>query len=205
MYSLVATNLAKRFGRRAVFSDVSLEVSAGQALAVVGPNGSGKTTLLLALLGAHHVSRGRVTFLQDDSPLDEAAIRSRTVLVSPYLNLYDNLSAEENLVFFVSVAGGQATGRELQQAMERVGLDGRGGDLVRSYSSGMKQRLKYALALLRDPGFLFLDEPSSNLDEQGKKMVFGLVEEYRSDRVVVIATNEREEQDLAQQVCRLGG
>ena len=205
MFSLRAVNLAKRFGPRRVFTDISFDVAPGRPLAVIGPNGSGKTTVLLTLLRMYHPSGGEVAYLDGETALDAARIRTRSVLVAPYVNLYDGLTAEENLVFFLSASGGHATGKQINTVMARVGLEGRGGDMVRSYSSGMKQRLKYALAILRQPTFLFLDEPTANLDDDGRRVVFELVEEYRTDHVVVLATNETEEKELARQVCQLGG
>lgn len=184
-------------------SDISFEVAAGGSLAIVGPNGSGKTTLLLLLLGQYHPTRGKVTFLEDDRPMEMESVRGRTALVAPYLNLYDHLTAEENLVFFSTVAGRPAGGRRINDLLQRVGLEGRGHDQVRAYSSGMKQRLKYAVALMKEPDFLFVDEPTSNLDEAGKRMVFDLLSTYRKRAVVVIATNEPEEQQLADQLCRV--
>ncbi|RKX21523.1 MAG: transcriptional regulator, partial [Candidatus Zixiibacteriota bacterium] len=164
MYSLVADTLGKRFGPRKVLADISFELQTNDSLAVVGDNGSGKTTLLMLLLGFHAPTRGRVVFRKGSEQLSDAEIRSCASLVSPYLCLYDNLTAEENLVFFATVSGGSITGKQLNTLLERVGLEGRGTDLAASYSSGMKQRLKYAVALLKDPAFLFLDEPMSNLD-----------------------------------------
>lgn len=203
MFTLRTENLSKRFGPRRVFKDISFELSTGDSIAVIGPNGSGKSTMLMTLLGTYQPTKGSLAYLEDNVPLDRDQIRNLTSLVSPYLNLYDNLTGEENLSFFATVSGGHITGQELNALLERVGLDGRGPDLVRSYSSGMKQRLKYAVALLGDPAFLFLDEPTSNLDRAGKEIVFGIVEEYRSKAVIVIATNEEEEQSLASQICRI--
>ncbi|MBD3403882.1 ATP-binding cassette domain-containing protein [candidate division GN15 bacterium] len=205
MYRLTAKALAKRFGSRKVFSDISFEVGSGEVLAIVGPNGSGKSTLLMTLLGEYRPSKGEVIFSNDGSPLEEASVQATTSLVSPYLNLYDSLTAEENLVFFASVAGASVTGKTINGLLSRVGLEGRGADLVRAYSSGMKQRLKYALALMNGPEFLLLDEPTSNLDDQGKAIVYEIIEEYAGRAVVVIATNESEEQRFASQFCRLGG
>lgn len=205
MYRLSVSDLSKRFGSRKVFSGVSFDVLTGETLAVVGPNGSGKSTLLMTLLGEIRPSKGAVTFADDGGVLTETVLQRTTSLVSPYLNLYDSLSGEENLVFFSQVAGAHATGKEINALLCRVGLEGRGSDLVRAYSSGMKQRLKYALALMNQPEFLFLDEPTSNLDEDGKKIVYDIIEEYGRRAVVVIATNETEDQRFASQFCRLGG
>ncbi len=88
--------------------------------------------------------------------------------------------------------------------LERVGLSGRGDDLVAGYSSGMKQRLKYAVVLLAKPGILLLDEPTSNLDDAGKKIVAEIIAKQKSDGIVVIATNESEDLKQVENVIRLG-
>ncbi|MCP4686061.1 MAG: ABC transporter ATP-binding protein [bacterium] len=204
MFKLTADNLGKRFGERKVFSEIAFELSTGDSLAVTGPNGSGKSTLIMLLLGYHHATRGEVGFHEDNEPLSDSQIRSQTSLVSPYLNLYDHLTGEENLTFFATVSGGHVTGKRVDELLALVGLEGRGVDMVGSYSSGMKQRLKYAAALLNEPAFLFLDEPTSNLDDRGKGIVAQIVEEYRKKSIVVVATNEKEELSFASQICRLG-
>ena len=204
MFTLTADNLGKRFGERKVFADISFQLTTGNSLAVTGPNGSGKSTLVMLLLGYYHPTRGEVHFKEEDRSLPESRIRSRTSLVSPYLNLYDHLTGEENLTFFSTVAGGHVTGKRIDELLRMVGLEGRGVDMVGAYSSGMKQRLKYALALLNEPDFLFLDEPTSNLDERGKGIVAEIIEEYRQRAIVVVATNEEEELSFASQLCRLG-
>lgn len=203
MYKVVAKNLSKRFGPRKVFTNLNFELTTGDSMAVVGPNGSGKSTLLMTLLGSYRPSKGELTYFSDEGVMDRDRTRSETSLVSPYLNLYDNLSGEENLNFFATVAGQIITGSALNDLLDRVGLGGRGDDLVRSYSSGMKQRLKYAMAIMTEPAFLFLDEPTSNLDRSGKDIVIGIIEEFRSKAIVIIATNEEEEIALASQICRV--
>ena len=201
MYNLNVSGLSKRFGARKVFSDIDFALQTGQSLAVVGPNGSGKSTLLKVLLTLLRATRGKVSYLNDDKPMDEAAIRGGTSFVAPYLNLYDHLTAEENLVFFSSVAGDHVTGKDVNRLLAMVGLEGRGADFVAGYSSGMKQRLKYAVALLNKPQFLFLDEPTSNLDDAGKAIVTDIIEQHRRDSIIIIATNEQQEYGLAESVC----
>ncbi|MFH1374500.1 MAG: ATP-binding cassette domain-containing protein [bacterium] len=183
---------------------MQFELTTGQSLAVTGPNGSGKTTLLMTLLSLYRPSRGQVVFSQDGKRLDDSRRRAMTSLVAPYLNLYDQLSAEENLKFIATLTGHAVTGKQLDTLLARVGLQGRGCDPVGEYSSGMKQRLKYAVALLKEPAFMFLDEPSTNLDEEGRQLIRSIIEEYRSRSMIVIATNDPEESRLAQQQLRLG-
>lgn len=203
MYRIEAENLSKRFGERVVFSKINFTLETGDSLAIVGPNGSGKSTLLKIMLSLLVPTKGQVTYYQDEKKLDDSQIRSSVSFVSPYLNLYDHLTAEENLKFFSTVAGGNISGKGINNLLESVGLEGRGMDYVNEYSSGMKQRLKYAVALLKDPKYLFLDEPTSNLDDDGKKIVVDLLEHYRKDSIIVIATNEKEEYALAEQQCRV--
>lgn len=203
MYSLIVENLGKRFGHRKVFSKINFELHSGDSIAIVGSNGSGKSTLLKVILSLLVPSKGTVEYKNEHTVLTDDNFRSYVSFVSPYLNLYDHLTAEENLVFFSTVAGFNVTGKEINFLLAKVGLEGRGMDYVMEYSSGMKQRLKYAVALLKKPEFLFLDEPTSNLDDDGKKIVFDIIEEYRKDSIILIATNEKEEYDLAKNIVRL--
>ncbi len=204
VFKLTVTDLAKRFGPRRVFSRLAFELATGDSLAVVGPNGSGKSTLLMTLLMLYRPTKGRIEYTDSDQRLEESRLRSLTSFVSPYLNLYDQLTAEENLKFFATVTGGSVTGKQIDRLLAKVSLQGRGCDLVAEYSSGMKQRLKYAVALLKSPAFLFLDEPGANLDEEGKRLVAGIIDEYRSHCIIIIATNDREESSLAEKQLRLG-
>lgn len=201
---LKAVNLGKNFGRRTVFSSIEFELKTGDSIAITGDNGSGKTTLIKTLIQLIRPSKGEIIHLENDTPVDENRFRAVVSFVAPYLNLYDQLSGEENLKFFASVRGQEITGKEIEFILNKVGLSGRGLDLVSSYSTGMKQRLKYALALSHKPKVLFLDEPMSALDDSGKEIVKDLLESIRMECITVIATNEKEEYALARQQCRLG-
>lgn len=203
MYNITVKNLSKRFGYRKVLSDISFSLSTGESLAIVGNNGSGKTTLAMLILGQYYPNRGEIRFFKDNQPMSKAEIRRSLSLVAPYLNLYDNLTAEENILFFATVAGVNITGKKIEALLERVGLEGRGHDMSGEYSSGMKQRLKYAVALIDDPVFLILDEPTANLDESGKKIVAEIIEERRERSIIILATNEAQEEKFATQLCRV--
>ncbi len=203
MLAIKVESLKKNFGERKVISSLNLEIRQGESVAITGPNGSGKTTLLKLLLALLRPSSGKVTYFDNDRVISQAELRHRISFVSPYLSLYDQLSAEENLQFFTAVRGGNITGKEIDSLLHRVGLEGRGMDLVSDYSTGMKQRLKYAVALSNKPDFLLIDEPSSGLDDSGKAMMIALIEEQRSGSIIIIATNEKEEYSLASKQCRL--
>jgi heme exporter protein A len=205
MYQLTAKELSHRFGARRVFADIGFDVTTGRSIVVTGPNGSGKSTLLMVLLGFLEPSRGQVSYWADGSRLSADEFRRRCLLVAPYQSLYDQLTAEENLKFFSSLRDLSPTGKELSEVLARVGLEGRGDDRVDEYSSGMKQRLKLALVLALRPVFVFLDEPSTNLDESGKLVMRQVINDVRAQSVLVVATNEADEVALAEQEVSLAG
>lgn len=199
---LILDGLAKSYPGRPVFSGISAEVGEGKRLVITGPNGSGKSTLMRIISGFVRPTGGTVTFEIEDRKLARLEIRPHIGLVSPDLVLYDELTAFENLMFFAGVAGLHFSIDVLSARLDRVGLHKRGRDLVRSYSSGMVQRLKYCLALLRDPELLLLDEPTANLDDEGKGLINDIIESHNG--VLVIATNEQTELRYGDEIIRLG-
>ncbi len=189
-----------------MFRDVGFELSTGESIAVTGPNGSGKSTLVTILLGLLEPSQGQVCYCAGGAAkMSTEQFQRRCLLVAPYQNLYDQLTAEENLKFFASLRDLSPTGKELSHFLTKVGLEGRGDDRLEEYSSGMKQRLKLALALVLRPSFLFLDEPSVNLDQAGKQVMRQIIDDLRGESVLVIATNETDEVSLATREVPLGG
>ena len=139
---------------------------------------------------------GTVEFQIGKESLDREARRAHIGYVSPDLALYQELTAAENLNFFAEAKGVDLPRTDLIELLALVGLKGRGRDLVGSYSSGMRQRLKYAFALLGNPPVLLLDEPTANLDESGMSIVQNIVLKQRSRQdggLAIIATNDPRE------------
>lgn len=204
MYGVEVTKLSKRFGTRRVLDEVSFTLTVGDSLAVVGRNGSGKTTLLRILAGLAAPTRGTVTFTNEKKKLARAEVRRRLSYVGPELTLYDSLTAAENLTFFASMRGISLDKNRVDSILADMQLGGRGGDFYGAYSSGMKQRLKYAVALLNDPVFLLLDEPTANLDDEGKTVVAGIIARQKKDGILIVATNEAGEYGFAEKLIRLG-
>ncbi|MCR4427170.1 MAG: ABC transporter ATP-binding protein [Firmicutes bacterium] len=197
-------SVSKSFGERRVLREVSASIRTGQILAVAGPNGSGKSTLLRIAAGLLHPSSGRVRLIRGGTDASSSARRALIGMVSPDLTLYDELSALENLRFFARVRQIDDSTQRLLALLDLVGLAGRHHDLTGSYSSGMKQRLRYAFALLHNPPVLLLDEPTANLDEAGAALVRRLIDERKQPSCVVLASNEPEEVALGDVVVRLG-
>ncbi len=194
MDQLEVIALGKRFGYRRLFAGLSFTLAAGQTLAVTGPNGSGKSTLLRMLAGVLRPSEGEIRLLVDGRRVDAAHRPFYVGLAAPYLQLYDSFTARENLMF-IARARGFADGRQrVESWLERVQLRAFADEPVAIFSSGMRQRLRLAAALLADPALWLLDEPRSNLDEAGGQLVEALLEEAQvKGRLVVVATNDADE------------
>lgn len=179
------TDLSRRFGRLRVLTGVSGEVAPGEALLVSGPNGSGKSTLLRILAGLLAQERGTVDLRRDGRVLDLPERRRALGYVAPDLALYEELTALENLEFFGRLRGvGPDRGREL---LDRVGLPP--DRLTGALSSGMRQRLRWAWALLDRPGLLLLDEPFQNLDRAGIEQGTELLDAHLAGGGLAVVAN----------------
>ncbi|NLI15347.1 MAG: ABC transporter ATP-binding protein [candidate division Zixibacteria bacterium] len=197
---LILDKVTQKFPGRKIFHDISIEVEKGEKLVITGPNGSGKTTLAKIIGSLIRPSSGLVKVEIGGKTICGSEIISHIGLVAPDLFLYDELTGAENIAFFTSVIDGQT--ENTASLFGRYGLEGRENDLVRSYSSGMKQRLKYILAMLRKPPLLILDEPTANLDEDGKDIVRDIITKH--DGITVIATNEQADLGYADKTIVLG-
>jgi len=196
-----ARSLGKRFGRLKVFSGVTFSAETGDSLALTGPNGSGKSTLLEIACGLQEPSAGAVMSTIDGAPVPPAALIALAGVASPRCNPYNELTGVENIDFVLRSRG--ARGASTVGLVERFGLDGHIRRQVRQYSTGMKQRLKLILAALLDPPLLILDEPGSNLDEDGRERFFNYIEEVRQRKLIIIATNDPAEESLCRGKVRL--
>lgn len=194
MVTLEATRLGHRFGRNVLFRGLSLRMVGGDAVAITGPNGSGKSTLLHILAGLLRPSAGEVILEVDGQLIEREEQPFRCALVAPYLNVYEGFSVRENLRFIARTRGiGDAESR-IAAAIDDVGLDRRADDFVATFSSGMKQRVKFAIAALVEPAVLLLDEPSTNLDAPGRAMVERMMQrQVERDGILLLATNDADE------------
>ncbi|NLN07780.1 MAG: ABC transporter ATP-binding protein [Firmicutes bacterium] len=201
---VVLKKLTKAYGRRRLFADISVTIPGRSVFVLHGPNGAGKTTLLRIICGLVPATSGEVEITVDGKLLAREESREHIGLVSPELELYGELSAVENLEFFAGVRGLPFSPAKARDLLTFVGLAGRGRDLVGTYSSGMKQRLKYAYALLHEPQILVLDEPTSNLDETGVAVVAEIIRRQKDRGIVIMATNEPGEVSYGDQTLALG-
>lgn len=194
MPTLAVKEVGHRYGTLLLFRRLSFSMEGGESLAVTGANGAGKSTLLRILAGVLAPKAGAVTLTVDGAPIGEEAHPLRTGLVAPALGLYGALTARENVAFLAEARRLSDAEARINAVLTRVEIAGRADDPVSTFSSGMRQRVKYATALLADPPLLLLDEPAANLDAPGRAMVDRVVEEQLCDGgMVVVATNRADE------------
>jgi ABC-2 type transport system ATP-binding protein len=163
---LSAHSLSKSYGSRQAVKNLDLEVLRGEVFGFLGPNGAGKTTTIRMALGLIRPTGGRVEVLGQDLERHRAELLPRVGALVEEPALYGYLSGRENLRAYGLMLGGLPSQR-IDEVLEIVGLRDRQKDRVRSYSTGMKQRLGVASALLNDPDLLILDEPGNGLDPAG--------------------------------------
>ena len=183
-------NIGKYFGERKIFSDINFQISSGSSIAITGPNGSGKTTLMRIISGLLNATEGTVLYSNNGNLLKEREKFAYLGLVGPYLELYNDLTAMENLNFFAKMKKIPDADSIITNLLIKMKLSGHENDLVKNYSSGMKQRLKYVFALMGSPEILLLDEPTSNLDREGTNTVYDVMEKQKSKGILIIATND---------------
>ena len=199
--TIIADGVQKRFSGRPVFKPVSFGASPNEIIAITGPNGAGKSTLLKIIANVLSPTKGSCTWHESGAKLDHDGVRIRLGFVAPYLELYDELTAVEHVHFVADIKGFSITHRTAVDLLDVFGLDpavARGERHLRAYSSGMKQRVRCAMAFACAPSALLLDEPTSNLDEAGTAIVLEQAQAAaHAGAIVFIATNDARERAIA--------
>ena len=193
----------KRYGGLYALRRVSLEIGAGECVALAGRNGSGKTTLLRIAAGLVRPSAGTVSLVGANGQPAEAVLKPG--FVAHATMVYDELTAEENLLLFAKLQGIAEPRKRVAGLLEEVGLSERRDSLVRTFSRGMRQRVAIARALLDEPAVLLLDEPATGLDPQGATWLAATLRRMRDDRRTMVMSLHGESQisDLATRALRL--
>lgn len=188
-----------------IFSNINVTISSGDIFSITGPNGSGKSTLLRILNCNLRHSSGNIQYFIGDNKIEPNDLYKYSSFVAPYLNLYDEFTPLELTQIIAKIKGKKFELDKINQLLSTFNLYHRRNDLVRTFSSGMKQRLKFVIALSVPSRVLFLDEPTSNLDNQGITVVFNKIFDYKSKgNVVIIATNEEREKSICNKNLALG-
>jgi ABC-type multidrug transport system ATPase subunit len=202
-YSVEAVDLNKSFGRRLIFNDLQFKFDKSGVYGISGPNGSGKSTLVKIIAGIIGASKGKIIHKLNDKEIIEEHLHDHIGFVSPYLVLYEEFSTYENLKLFAEIRGISFNKERIDYLLNKFLLFKRKDDLLKTYSSGMKQRVKYIFALMHSPQLLILDEPTSNLDDEGKNSVYELVKEEGQKNIVLIASNEKHDLEVCSEIVYL--
>jgi len=175
----------KRFNKEWIFKNLNFQFEAGKHYALVGNNGSGKSTLLQIIAGYSGLTKGSI----DWNPFDANNIYEQISFAAPYLELVEEFTATEQFEFqaqFKPIQKDLST----EKILELIGLKNAAHKQIRYYSSGMKQRLKLALAIFSDCPILLLDEPCSNLDKEGYALYDTLINEYAMHKLIIVGSND---------------
>jgi len=202
-YSVEALELNKSFGRRLIFNDLQFKFYKSGVYGISGPNGSGKSTLVKIIAGILGASKGKIIHKQNDKEIVEEHLHDHIGFVSPYLVLYEEFSTYENMKLFAQIRGVKFNQERVDYLLNKFLLFKRKDDLLKTYSSGMKQRVKFIFALMHSPQLIILDEPTSNLDDEGKNSVYELVKEEGLKNIVLIASNEKHDLELCSDIVYL--
>jgi ABC-2 type transport system ATP-binding protein len=189
---IVADGLAKEFSDGTIaVEEVSFRVDPGEVLALLGPNGAGKTTTIHMLLGILPATRGRATIRGVDVHEDPREAYRHVGHLSENVLLYGNLSARENLVFFGRISGKTIPASRIEELLSIVDLQHAASRRVHTFSKGMRQRLGLAVALVKDPPALVLDEPTTGLDPDGTDALLALIRRLRDEgRAILLSTHD---------------
>jgi ABC-type multidrug transport system ATPase subunit len=188
----------KRFNRDWIFRKLSYSFQSGNAYAITGPNGSGKSTLLQVIAGSTNPSEGKVKFEIRDSQLQISTedIYSHISIAAPYLEVIEEMSATEFLQFHASF---KPLILPVEEIISIISLEKAATKQIRYYSSGMKQRIKLAQAIFSTTEIVLLDEPCTNLDKTGYDLYHQLIENYCSNKLVIVSSNDANEMDFCKE------
>ena len=186
--NIALEHISKRFRKDWIFRNVSLELQTGSVTAVIGNNGSGKSTLLQILSGFLSPTEGEIQWSLSLSAISRDQVFKHVSICSPSLQLWEELTLEENVNLFLRFKN-LPTCSHIEEFAQRLQLENNLHQTLKTYSSGMKQRVKLGLAILSDSELLLLDEPCSHLDSMGVSWFQNMMKDTVQNRTVIIASN----------------
>lgn len=203
MFEIRLNQIGRRFNRDWIFRQKTYQFVSGERYAILGPNGSGKSTLLKVISGSLTPSEGDISYFRDGVEVPVEQFYRHLTVAAPYMELVEEFSLQEMLRFHFHNKD-FLPGFDASVLAERIGLAGSMDKALRFFSSGMKQRVKLALACATDSEVLLLDEPISNLDQNAIEWYHQLLEDTVGDRILIICSNQPEEYKSCGSILQLG-
>jgi ABC-type multidrug transport system ATPase subunit len=198
MTKISLTQAGKRFNKDWIFTHLDFNFNQGQHYAIIGNNGSGKSTLLQIIAGYGTLTKGKLAW----DGHDDTTIFQDISFAAPYLELVEEFTTLEQFNFHTQFKPLQKQ-LNVQSIIELIGLKKATNKQIRYFSSGMKQRLKLALAIFSDSPILLLDEPCSNLDKEGYELYSHLIQQYALHKLIIVGSNDTSEYKFCSQHLNL--
>ena len=196
MQAIEVSHLIKKFGSLTALNDISFSVGEGETFGFLGPNGAGKTTTIRILTGVSRPTSETAAIFGHDIERDKIAARQSMGIVSENSNVYDDLTAWQNMIFSAELyhVGRKEREEKANELLRKFELYDRRDDKVRGFSKGMKRRLTLAIGLVNSPRLLFLDEPTSGLDVQSNLIIRDVISDLVLEGVTVFLTTHNIEE-----------
>lgn len=191
-------HIAKKFKNEWIFKNLSFTLNSGNYYAIVGHNGSGKSTLLSVISGIMPPSQGKVHYLVNDKEIHGDDAYKNISYAAPYMDLIEELTLEECLTFHLKFRS-LNDGISFSDFFELAQLSAHKNKYINQFSSGMKQRLKLSLCFFSQSKCMLLDEPTTNLDEQGVAWYRSNVQTFSQDKIVIVSSNDKSEYDFCEE------
>lgn len=187
---IVVKQLGKRFNREWVFRKLEYSFQSTQSYAIIGSNGSGKSTLLQVLGSITSPSEGVVEYFTEATLVEPEKMHSHITIAAPYTELIEEMTAREFLQFHFAFKQASIPVNDILAIVQLVHAADK---QIRYFSSGMKQRIKLAQAIFSSSEILLLDEPCTNLDEEGIKLYQLLIQDYCKNKLIIVSSNDVQE------------
>lgn len=199
MMKIKLANLGKRYNREWVFRNLSFEFDINKHYAITGPNGSGKSTLLQIIAGSAVYNEGEIVYHHLDKTIEPEKIFRKISFAAPYLDLVEEMTLNEFLNFHHKMKG-WISPFDTKQIILLLDLEKSAHKQIRYFSSGMKQRVKLAQAVFSNVPVVLLDEPTTNLDEQGICLYHQLITEHCKKRLLIVSSNDKQEYGFCHEI-----
>ncbi len=188
---IVLKDIEKKYGKERVFTRLCFSFFMGEHYLLSGFNGSGKSTLLRIISCSEKAAKGTVTYFKDEAEIAPEEIYKYISIISPFSKMIEEFTIPELLDFYSKFKKMKA-GYGSKELIELAMLESSKNKPIQNFSSGMKQRLKLALAFITDVPILLFDEPCSNLDKAGEEWYAGLIAKFKNDHLIIVASNQVE-------------
>jgi len=201
---LQVQNLVKKYGDFTAVNGISFDIKEGEIFSLLGPNGAGKTTTISMLSTLYTPTSGDAIIGGHSVTKDPMAVRQVIGVVPQDIALYEDLTAQENLVFWGQMYGlsGKPLAARVDEVLDQIGLTDKAKNRVKTYSGGMKRRVNISVGLLHKPRLLFMDEPTVGIDPQSRRAILDTVKDLNRQGMTLLYTTHymEEAQELSDRV-----